>query len=214
MSRRFSSKLSSQLLNKATAAIIKTPISRLYAAGLKYFFILLNRIITLVIMKYKFRPRLKETAPSWLPRASGLLVALTGLITIDSTLNALVHLRYSRIAGADAHTTLLAGLSLIYLSTLLYRGKRTAWLVSLLIFIFLLARNIRHFDFDLPLGQYNLEYYLNTFLPLAILALLALGRDSFRVRSEVLNFMTAAKKAVLILFVALIYGSIGFQLLD
>lgn len=144
-----------------------------------------------------------------------LLVALSGLITISSTLEALLHLRHSRIVGADTHLTLLAGLSLIYLATLLRRGKQTAWLVSLPIFIFLIARNIRHFDIDIG-GEvdYDLTYFLNLFLPVVILALLIFERRLFDVRSEILNLATAARRAALVLLVAFFYGTIGFQLLD
>lgn len=166
-------------------------------------------------MVYKLIGRKVRPGSSWVPQAVALLVAITGLITISSTLDALIHLHRSQIVDADAHTTLLAGLSLIYLATLLRRGKRSAWLVSLPIFVFLLARNIRHFDYDISGNEmYNLGYFLNIFLPVLILAILILGRRLFDVRSEIRSFTTAIRRSALILLVAFLYGSIGFQLLD
>src|SRR5581483_11300818 len=95
-----------------------------------------------------------------IPKAVAVLVAATGLITISSTLEALVHLHRSQIVNADAHTTLLAGLSLIYLATLLYRGKRNALLVSIPIFIYLFARSLRHFDYDVSGSEmYGISYF-------------------------------------------------------
>src|SRR5690242_16029721 len=102
-------------------------------------------------MMYKLFGSSLVNRREWVTIIIALLVLITGLVTISSTLQALLHIRHSRIADADAHTTLLAGLSLIYLASLLRRGKYTAWLVSLPIFIFLAFRNIRHFTYDLSI---------------------------------------------------------------
>jgi len=151
----------------------------------------------------------------WVTVVIALLVLITGLVTISSTLEALVHIRHSRIVDADAHTTLLAGLSLIYLASLLRRGKYTAWLVSLPIFMFLAFRNIRHFTYDLSTDRdYDLVYFLNLFLPILVLAVLVLGRHVFRVRSEILSFPTALRRSIIVLFAAFLYGTVGFQLMD
>jgi phosphatidylglycerol lysyltransferase len=144
-----------------------------------------------------------------------LLVALTGLITISSLLFALLHLRRSGVDSTDAHLTALAGLSLIYLATLLNRGKYTAWLVSVPIYIFLVARNIRYFVIDFPHAMnYHSAATVNLALPLLTLLLLVVYRRLFTVRSEVRSFTTALTRSFIILLVAFVYGVAGFSLLD
>jgi len=147
--------------------------------------------------------------------AIALFVAISGLLTISSILFALVHFRHIQLASADAHLTLLAGLSLIYLATLLNRGKHTAWLVALPVYSFLVLRNLRHFIFDFP-GEDHLHIAAILSLALPIVTLLALiyYRRLFDVRSEVRNFTTAVQRSAVILLVAFAYGVAGFMLLD
>lgn len=142
------------------------------------------------------------------------LAALSGLVTISSTLAALTRTHHVRIVLADAHLTVLAGLSLIYLATLLRRGKYNAWLVSLPIYGYLIVRNYRHFIFDLRAKEHPVAALLNLLLPLATLALLIIFRQGFRVRSEIRSFTLALRRAILILLVAFLYGVFGFSLMD
>lgn len=142
-------------------------------------------------------------------------VGLSGLITIGSILLAVVHLRHPRVVPTDAITTSLVGLSFVYLASLLRRGKRTAWAVTLGLYVFLLARNLRHFDFDITDREYPLRFaVLNIFLPsLVVLGLIIYWR-LFNVRSEIRNFTVALRRSIVVLLVALAYGVIGFQLVD
>jgi phosphatidylglycerol lysyltransferase len=166
-------------------------------------------------MKHLFSSQPGEAQDSRQLNAISLLVALTGLITISSLLFALVHLRRSGVDSADAHLTALAGLSLIYLSTLLNRGKYTAWLVSVPIYVYLVVRNVRHFIFDYPHAMnYHSAAILNLTLPSLTLLLLVVYRRLFTVRSEVRSFTTALARAFIILSVAFVYGLAGFSLLD
>ncbi|HXY18083.1 MAG TPA: hypothetical protein VEH48_01525, partial [Candidatus Nitrosopolaris sp.] len=144
-----------------------------------------------------------------------LLVAITGILTISSQLFSLLHLRRIHIASTDAHLTILAGLSLIYLATLLNRGKRNAWLVSLPIYVYLVARNARHFLIDFPhVGHYHLAAWLNLAVPGLTLVLLAVSGRLFDVRSELRSFTTALRRSIVILLVAFVYGVTGFTLMD
>ena len=165
-------------------------------------------------MKQPFPSPHEHSQDSWRLNAIAALVALTGIITISSLLFALLHIRHTHIVSADAHLTALAGLSLIYLATLLNRGKYTAWLVSLPIYAYLVARNTRHFIFDVPSGVHLLPASLNLLVPVVTLLLLLYSRNLFTVRSEIRSFTTALKLSLIILLVAFVYGVAGFSLMD
>lgn len=142
------------------------------------------------------------------------LAALSGLVALSSTLAALAHFRMARIALADAHLTVIAGISLIYLATLLRRGKYNAWLISIPVYVYLLLRNYQHFVVDLHRRPRIIAALLNLLLPLLVLALLLIYRNSFKARSEIRSFTVALRRALLILVVAFLYGVIGFALMD
>src|SRR5579862_1014676 len=121
-------------------------------------------------------------------QAAAALTALAGIITLSSTLLAIAHRHNVRIVVADAHLTVIAGLSLIYLASLLRRGKHNAWLISLPVFLYLLIRNFEHFVVDLDARERRLPAILNLAVPLAALILLAVSRNYFTVRSEIRSF--------------------------
>ena len=157
---------------------------------------------------------LKLPRQAWLNTIAALM-AISGLFTLSGVLFELKHLGHARLAIADAHFTVIAGLSLIYLGMLARRGKRNAWYISLVVFGFLFIRNIRHFVFDATLSDdYILRATMTLILPAATFALLLLARDLFKARSEVLSLSIAVRRAVIILAVAFLYGVIGFQLFD
>jgi len=140
---------------------------------------------------------------------------LTGLLTLASTLSELVRLHRIRIVIIDAHLTIIAGISLIYLAALLRRGKYNAWVISLCIYTYLLLRNIRHFVFDFrDPDRYLLTVALNLLLPLVTLGLLIAFRQEFNVRSSIRNFQIATRRAVILLTVTFLFGVVGFQLFD
>lgn len=157
----------------------------------------------------------KNTGSTFILMSISVIVALTGLVTIAGILLAVLHIRYSKIVPADERATLLAGLSFVYLASLLRRGKRTAWVVALVLYLYLLVRNVRHFDFDLTGNDYSLRLALfNILLPALVLSGLLINWRLFNVRSELRNFTTALARAAIMLAVALLYGVIGFQLLE
>ncbi len=155
------------------------------------------------------------TRPNYILKLIAAAVAATGLVTISSVLLAVLHIKHSQIVPADASVTLVVGLSFIYLASTLARGKRNAWLIALPLYIFLLARNVRHFDFDLSEISHPLRaILLNIALPAAVLTALALNWRLFNVKSEIRSFTTALRRVTIILLVAFLYGSVGFQLVD
>jgi len=143
------------------------------------------------------------------------LVTLSGILTLGSLLFSLLGFKHVHIERADAQATLLAGLSLIYLATLLNRGKRNAWLVSLPIYLFLVLRNARHYFVDFPHSMHGHSLaVLNLLIPAATLILLITSRSLFTVRSELRSFTTALSRSVIILIVAFVYGVVGFSVMD
>jgi len=155
------------------------------------------------------------------PRGSKILnliaasTALTGLLSLSSILLALTHLHKVRIVIADAHLTVIAGLSLIYLATLLRRGKHNAWIVSVFVYAFLIVRNVRHFVFDFHnTDRMILLVVLNLLVPSLTFLALIYFRSLFNVRSEIRSFAVALRRAALVLVIALLYGIIGFQFFD
>ncbi len=142
------------------------------------------------------------------------LVLLSGLLTISSVLLTVLRAHHSNIAMSDAHFTLLAGLSLIYLASLLRRGKYNAWLVAVPLYGFLVVRDVRHFIFDIPEDVRLLVAILNLAIPVVAFLGLLIFRHQYNVRSEIRSFTTALRRSALVLAVALVYGTVGFQLLD
>jgi phosphatidylglycerol lysyltransferase len=160
------------------------------------------------------RSILRLPRQAWL-NAIAALMAISGLFTLSGVLFELKHLRNARLVIADAHITVIAGLSLIYLGMLARRGKRNAWYISLAVFGYLFIRNIRHFVFDTSLSDdYILRATMTLIVPAATFGLLILARDLFKARSEVLSLSIALRRALIILSVAFLYGVAGFQLFD
>ncbi|HEU5004767.1 MAG TPA: phosphatidylglycerol lysyltransferase domain-containing protein [Candidatus Saccharimonadales bacterium] len=158
---------------------------------------------------------MKSLRQDWPLNIIAALTALLGIATLSSTLYELVHLHYARIIIADAHLTLIAGISLIYLGMLLRRGKHNAWLAALAVFPLILIRNTRHFVFDDEMsGHYLLLVLTNLVLPILLLICLVIFRQRYVVRSEATTFRIALRRAIIILLIAFLYGVIGFQLFD
>ncbi|HVS58900.1 MAG TPA: phosphatidylglycerol lysyltransferase domain-containing protein [Candidatus Saccharimonadales bacterium] len=153
----------------------------------------------------------------WAPRAVAYVVGLHGLLILASSLFFALHrddeLRLFRLF---TDLPLLFGLTLIYLSTLLRRYKRTAWGVTLLVYIVMLgldtAQLINRLHHHYSIGVFNV---LRLFvLPLAIVAVLALYQRYFTTKSDVRTFRTAIRFTALVLLVTFVYGTAGFMLMD
>lgn len=143
-----------------------------------------------------------------------VLTAVSGLVTLGNTLIALVDRHGLRTIVAEDHLTVAAGLGLIYLASLLRRGKYNAWLISLPVFIFLLARASQHFVVEFGLSRHLASLALGVALPAVTLALLIIFGDLFKVRSEIRSFTAAVRRSVIILLIAFLYGVIGFAYMD
>ncbi len=147
-----------------------------------------------------------------------LLVAVNGIYIIASTLIVQITLHHgSHLGDLQVDFALLIGVSVLYLSTLLARRKRTAWLVTTfaysLYLILGLVQLLSH------AGDSNTHLHGRVLLrlvvfPVILLILLLVYQHLFVVRSDIRGFRTAARFSIAILLVAFIYGVVGFQLLD
>jgi phosphatidylglycerol lysyltransferase len=146
----------------------------------------------------------------------GLLVGLHGVyILAISLLDQIAAHRGSRLTDLTVDLPLLLGLSLIYLGGLLRRRKRTAWVVTILAYMFYLGASVSHL---LERNEFHSASFQDIVraivLPVVILALLLLYQKNYVVRSDTQGFRFAARFSGIMIAVALIYGVAGFSLLD
>ena len=149
-------------------------------------------------------------------------VAFDAILLIASTLPGL-HLA-ARNAGKSS-ITLLIGLSLLYLSFTLRRRKRTAWIMSLIVYVLFLALNLSRVSYLLhntviirrvgPSGILTLLHLLTGIvLPGLVLLGLLLYQEYYTVRSDIRSFAISLRFVVLVFAVTFIYGVSGFLLMD
>jgi phosphatidylglycerol lysyltransferase len=147
------------------------------------------------------------------------LVATYGLYLIADTLldNIVRHHHIRVISDLAIYVPLLLGLSVIYLSTLLKRRKRTAWVVTVFAYaLYLIYGIVQLFTHLSRFGSryFWLDTIRSVILPPLLLLLLLKYRSKFTVRSDIQGFRSAVRFVVIILIVTIIYGVAGFQLLD
>ncbi len=118
------------------------------------------------------------------------------------------------ITGVVTSFPVLEGITLIYLATLLRRRKRTAWLVVLPVYSFILFTGIVR---GVILADHHLVAFgpiRNLLLPLIVVYGLVRYRSLFNVKSDVRSFTLALRTTLLVLLVAFAYGVLGFILMD
>jgi phosphatidylglycerol lysyltransferase len=145
-----------------------------------------------------------------------IVVAAHGFVIIATTLLDQAVMRHNvRITTLLVDLPLLIGMSLLYLSTLLLRRKRTAWLVTVLAYSFYLGLGISNLIAEVGFDDLNLLRLIRVaVLPALILVLLFVLQPYFVVKSDTQGFRVAARFSFIIIVVALLYGVIGFSLLD
>jgi phosphatidylglycerol lysyltransferase len=144
------------------------------------------------------------------------LVGLHGIfILVHSILMLLAVRRGAPHLANVIYIDVLAGLSLVYLWSLLRRYKRNAWLVTINVYVFLLGF---HLSALLPqhsmTANWGLEVIEQLALPLAVLGPLVYFRKSFTVRSDTRSFAQAVRVSLILLLITFAYGVIGFSVLD
>ena len=166
----------------------------------------------------------KSSWPAWLAAAATLISGLTGtvqplLVRLSSHPKLFSMVASYQLYHLSKSLTVAFGYMLIFLSVNLFSRKRRAWQValalSLLSFLLQLARigsEHIHWLQDHQLAQ-DLPSY--SCLPALLSIILLIGtRSFFTVQSEKETVVKAVKYISLSLILTLIYGALGFFLLD
>ena len=144
-------------------------------------------------------------------------VALEGLLTIASSLleQFSTHHRFHHLAGSLFSMPIVVGLTLLYISSLLARRKRTAWVVAVSVYSFIVllsAVRLMFFDFDKLFTFWN--SLRDVVLPLVVLTGLLAFHRRFRVKSDLDSFRQSMRFIVVIAAVVFVYGVVGYMLMD
>ncbi len=145
-----------------------------------------------------------------------LAVLVNGIIIIAQTLALQLIDRHSlfKISSFSIDARLLIGLSFIYLSSLLSRHKRTAFIATALIYTFYLGINLETAS-DV-FSSHHLHFFLlrGLVFPVIVLSLLLVNSKKFVVKSDPQGFKQSLIFSFIILMVTFIYGTLGFVILD
>ena len=144
------------------------------------------------------------------------LVGLYGVYIIaDTLLEQLFSHRLEHLSSLLIDLPLLIGLSVIYLSSLLKRRKRTAWLVTILAYTLYLVIGVSQLLSHIALGRlWWVEIIRTIIMPVIIISVLYLLRKDYVVKSDIQGFQFASRFIVLILLITVVYGVAGFELMD
>lgn len=110
----------------------------------------------------------------------------------------------------------ILGLTLLYLSGLVRRRKRTAWTVTMLLYMLILVSSLLRLDVIIRAPHWHglIPLISNVLLPLAVVSGLGYYHQSFTVKSDIRSFALTLRFAVLVMMVTFAYGIIGFTLMD
>lgn len=163
------------------------------------------------------RIRQKETVFEYISvQVVAVLVLANGIYLVLSTLfsSLLLHHFRRNEFGVDAY--LLIGLTLIYLANLLWRRKQTAWVFAMFVYALYLGLSIGNL---LSIQDNHLHHALYILLrdlifPVVTLVGLIFARNAYDVKSDIRSFGFAVRTILIVYLVALLFGVIGFQLMD
>ncbi|HSX47863.1 MAG TPA: phosphatidylglycerol lysyltransferase domain-containing protein [Patescibacteria group bacterium] len=161
-----------------------------------------------------FRQQLK-IHPRFAVQFISLLVGSYGVYIIaDSLLAQISAHRTSHLTTLLVDLPILVGISVIYLSNLLRRRKRTAWIVTSLAYIFYFGVGVSQLVSHSFEDMGWISILRSLIVPILIIGLLYLFRNEFIVKSDILGFRFALRFVIIVLTIMLIYGVAGFELMD
>ncbi len=141
-------------------------------------------------------------------------VLLNGIIIILGTLIGQFIKHDFRSTQFNVEIYLLVGITLIYLSNLLWRRKHTAWVFTLVVYAFYILFRLSHFSSFISHHHSPMIYIFDLILPLLIILVLMFNRSSYNVRSDIRSFGVSLRIISIVILVTLIYGIAGFHLMD
>ncbi|MEO8105251.1 MAG: phosphatidylglycerol lysyltransferase domain-containing protein [Candidatus Saccharibacteria bacterium] len=144
------------------------------------------------------------------------VVAAHGSFVLAVTLIELIAGRHvNHLSNTTVDLSIIIGLSLLYLSVLLRRLKRTAWLATVMSYVLYLGLNLSNLIRSVGMDDLVAGRVMRVvILPVSILTLLVVLRSHYTVRSDIQGFRAAVRTALLVIVVAFMYGVAGFSLLD
>lgn len=146
--------------------------------------------------------------PVWLASAATLASGVAGILQVLVTRFSRAQRLFGILLPFGVHhwgrtLTLTFGLVLVYLSFHLFQRRRIAWWLAIGGLSLATAAHLAH-----------ARFWYTALAPAATLALLIVFRKRFTVRSEPASLALGLTLAIVVLFVALAYGTFGFWLLD
>ncbi|HUC95550.1 MAG TPA: phosphatidylglycerol lysyltransferase domain-containing protein [Candidatus Saccharimonadia bacterium] len=168
---------------------------------------------------YKF-VKLESKKTFYLLQFVSLVVLINGIYLLFLSLS-LIHSHHGSKGsyfGVEVYPIL--GLTLVYLSVLLNKRKRTAWIFALISYYIYLAIALRQLIASLTHHQQHLpsrlpyHLYLNIFLPIVIVWILFIIRKIFVVRSDISSFGFSLRVATITLSATLTFGTVGYVIMD
>ncbi len=149
------------------------------------------------------------------PRLLALIVLLNGLTIIIQTLFRQIVIRHVlRVNYLTVDISLVAGLSLIYLSALLEKRKRNAWFATILVYSFYFGSNLDNLQ-DINIVHHVVYKVIARYfvLPIIVLILLLISYRQFVVKSDYQTVVTSLKISLIVILILLVYGTTGFYFL-
>jgi len=161
-----------------------------------------------------------KTKCPFLMRLVAYGVTIHGLFLIASALAEELFVHYGHgihlhISGFNFNIPLFMGLTLLYVSLYLRRGKWTAWLSAVIIYVAMLLLTATRLFLDVGPEHHELAYILRgILLPSLLLFGLVQQMQHFKVKSDLRSFAFSLRFIVLVLGVTFIYGVSGMILMD
>jgi phosphatidylglycerol lysyltransferase len=155
--------------------------------------------------------KVKYHLEKWGVRISAILTLLMGVVNLISAVQPALRNRFMtlqtfiplEVSHGSRITSALAGFALLLLASNLWRRKRVAWILTLfLLVISILTHLVKGLDFE------------EASLSLFILVFLILLRNSFHAESDRPSVKQGLYTLVAALAFTIVYGAIGFYLLD
>jgi len=150
----------------------------------------------------------------------GYAVIFNGLVFIFLNLATVIPFHgHELLPVIKSGPSVVSGLTFLYMGMLLRRRKRTAWLVTMILYglwavvyvavsiVFWSHHHHRHIDAPFLM-------VVNILIPLLVVTGLAVYHKAFTVRSDIRNFTIALRFSALVLAVAFVYGVVGFLIMD
>lgn len=164
-----------------------------------------------LILGLAAQPAVSRPGRWLLVRWPAMVTAVTGGLAVLSVLSPAIPHRFNRIEqywplslhDLSRTVTLLIGFSLLMLSFSLWRRKRAAWTMAVVILGALLLASVAHPHQGVVAAFAAVN-----------LGVLIINRRRFRVRSDIPTVQRGLEQVALSLAVALTYGTVGFWLLD